>query len=99
MTLQPYTDQKLLGGAVLRLGDTVFDGSLLAGLNRLGQQMRQGPSPRPVAAATKTKNVKAKSKVNLKPIAKAKKKPVAKKTAAKKVTKKAVPKKAAKKSV
>jgi F-type H+-transporting ATPase subunit delta len=83
VTLEPYTDRKLLGGAVLRLGDTVFDGSLRSGLIRLGQQMRRAPLPRPKALSAKKK-----------PAAKAKKKAVPKKA----VAKKTAPKKAAKKS-
>ncbi len=44
VALEPYTDRQLLGGAVLRLGDAVFDGSLRSGLTRLGQQLRRGPA-------------------------------------------------------
>jgi F-type H+-transporting ATPase subunit delta len=85
VTLEPYTDRKLLGGAVLRLGDTVFDGSLRSGLIRLGQQLRRAPMPRPKALSAK-KQVKAKKKT------------APKKTVAKKTAKKAAPKKAVKKS-
>jgi len=45
ITLEPYTDRKLLGGAVLKMGDTVFDGSLRSGLTRLGRQLAEGPQP------------------------------------------------------
>jgi hypothetical protein len=88
VSLEPYTDRKLLGGAVLRLGDTVFDGSLRSGLLRLGQQLRRAPLPRPAAIRSTKK----------KPAAKAKKKTAPKKVAAKKTAKKTAPKKAAKKS-
>jgi F-type H+-transporting ATPase subunit delta len=47
VTLQPYTDQSLLGGAVLRVGDTVYDGSLRNRLTRLGRLLSEGPPPRP----------------------------------------------------
>jgi F-type H+-transporting ATPase subunit delta len=47
ITLEPYTDKALLGGAVLKLGDTVFDGSLRSGLTRLGRLLTEGPVPRP----------------------------------------------------
>lgn len=50
VTLKPYTDKELLGGAVLRVGDTVFDGSLRSRLQRLGQILREGQPPRPKGA-------------------------------------------------
>lgn len=46
VTLRPYTDRSLLGGAVLRVGDTVYDGSLSARLKRLGNILAAGPPPR-----------------------------------------------------
>lgn len=87
VALEPYTDQTLLGGAVLRMGDTVFDGSLRSSLTRLGQDLRKAPVVKAVkVAATK------------KPVAK---KAPAKKAATKKVvakkTSKTAPKKSAKK--
>jgi F-type H+-transporting ATPase subunit delta len=45
ITLEPYTDSNLLGGAVLKLGDTVFDGSIRNSLNRLGRRLAEGPAP------------------------------------------------------
>jgi F-type H+-transporting ATPase subunit delta len=85
VALEPYTDRQLLGGAVLRLGDTVFDGSLRSGLTRLGQQLRRGPLPK-AAAAKRTAGKKATVK-----------KAAPKKAAAKKTTKKPSAKKSAKK--
>lgn len=86
VALEPYTDQQLLGGAVLRLGDTVFDGSLRSGLNRLGAQLRKGPLPKALPAAVAKKKA---------PVSK--KKAAPKKAVAKKTTKKPMPKKSAKK--
>lgn len=81
VTLKPYTEKELLGGAVLRLGDTVYDASLRSRLQKLGRLLSEGPAPKLKAAA---------------PAKASKKKAVAKKAAAKKpVAKKAVPKKAA----
>lgn len=39
--LQTETDASLLGGVVIRVGDTIFDGSLRARLNDLKQRMRE----------------------------------------------------------
>jgi len=86
VALEPYTDRALLGGAVLRLGDTVFDGSLRSSLNRLGQQLRKGP----VAKAPKAAKPYAAKKA-------APKKAPVKKPTAKKAAKKPTPKKSAKK--
>lgn len=84
VALEPYTDRALLGGAVLRMGDTVFDGSLRSSLTRLGQDLRKAPVVKVVKATAK------------KPVAK--KKAPAKKAAPKKaVAKKITPKKSAKK--
>ena len=56
VTLKPYSDKSLLGGAVLRIGDTVYDASLRGRLGRLGRRLVQGPIARPRAAApAKTK--------------------------------------------
>ena len=88
VTLEPYSDRALLGGAVLRVGDTVFDGSLRSSLNRLGMKLRQGPLPLPKkAAVAKKKSPVAKKKASVK-------KAPAKKAVAKK---KLAPKKSAKK--
>jgi F-type H+-transporting ATPase subunit delta len=94
VTLKPYTDKELLGGAVLRLGDTVYDASLRSRLKRLGQLLSEGPLPKARAAATP--KPKAKAGKAGKKAAKAKAKPAAKKPVVKKpVVKKAVAKKAA----
>jgi len=37
--LRCYTDPELIGGAVLRIGDTVYDGSIAAALRNTAQQM------------------------------------------------------------
>lgn len=87
VTLEPYSDRALLGGAVLRVGDTVFDGSLRSSLNRLGMKLRQGPLPLPKKAAVAKKSPVAKKKAAVK-------KAPAKKAVAKK---KLAPKKSAKK--
>jgi F-type H+-transporting ATPase subunit delta len=92
VTLEPYTDKNLLGGAVLRLGDTVFDGSLRSSLQRLGAEMRRGPVAKPKAAAVKKA---AKKQAKKKPLAKKAAPKQAKKT--KKTSKKLAPKKSAKK--
>ncbi|MGH7442582.1 MAG: ATP synthase F1 subunit delta [bacterium] len=41
--LLPYTDRSLIGGAVLKLDDTVYDGSIRAGLERLGRALLAEP--------------------------------------------------------
>jgi F-type H+-transporting ATPase subunit delta len=93
VTLKPYTEKELLGGAVLRLGDTVYDASLRSRLQKLGKLLSEGPAQRAPKAAAK-----APAKAAKKPVKKAAgkataKKPVAKKAVAKKaVTKKAVAK-------
>jgi F-type H+-transporting ATPase subunit delta len=87
VTLKPYTEKELLGGAVLRLGDTVYDASLRSRLKRLGQLLSEGPPPRPKRArSTPAKGA-------------AQKKPGAKKRAAKPTGKAAKPSKPAKKKV
>ncbi|MEJ2133167.1 MAG: F0F1 ATP synthase subunit delta, partial [Gammaproteobacteria bacterium] len=35
-------DEALIGGAVIRAGDTVIDGSVRGRLNRLGESLKQG---------------------------------------------------------
>lgn len=40
--LEPQVDPRMLGGVVLRIGDTVYDGSIKAGLNRLRKEISQG---------------------------------------------------------
>ena len=89
VALEPYTDRALLGGAVLRMGDTVFDGSLRSSLTRLGQQLRRGPLPKAAPKAAAKKKPAAKKT----PVKKA----AAKKAAAKPTPKKLAPKKSAKK--
>ena len=59
--LEPYTDKALLGGAVLTLDGTVFDGSLRGGLNRLGRLLAEGPAAKN-APKTPAKAGKAKAK-------------------------------------
>jgi F-type H+-transporting ATPase subunit delta len=101
VTLKPYTDKSLLGGAVLRVGDTVFDGSLRSRLKRLGRLLAEGEAPRPKRAAPISAVGGAKNKPEAKkPALSAKKKKAnagkASKPKAKKVTavkKKAAPKK------
>jgi F-type H+-transporting ATPase subunit delta len=103
VTLKPYTDKALLGGAVLRMGDTLFDSSLQGRLRKLGQLLAEGPPPRPKRAPSNSAEGGAKSKAEGKAAApgKAPKKASAGKQAAKpsksKVTKvkaKAAPAKA-----
>jgi len=62
VTLEPYTDRRLLGGAVLKLGDTVFDGSLRGRLDRLGRLLSEGPPDRPSGAPPKSAGGVAKTK-------------------------------------
>jgi|GEM_PF-44678 F-type H+-transporting ATPase subunit delta len=62
VTLKPYTDKALLGGAVLRMGDTLFDASLQGRLRKLGQLMAEGPPPRPKRAPSISAGGGAKSK-------------------------------------
>ncbi|HXC62948.1 MAG TPA: ATP synthase F1 subunit delta [bacterium] len=50
VTLKPYSDKALLGGAILRIGDTVYDASLRGRLSRLGRLLAEGPPPRPKRA-------------------------------------------------
>jgi len=51
VTLKPYSDKALLGGAVLHIGDTVYDASLRGRLSRLGRLLSEGPPPRAARAA------------------------------------------------
>lgn len=62
VSLVPYTDKALLGGAVLRLGDTIYDASLLGRLKKLGQLMAEGPPPRPKRAPSGSARGGAKNK-------------------------------------
>jgi len=92
VTLKPYTDKALLGGAVLRVGDTVFDGSLRSRLKRLGQLLAEGEAPRPKRATAISAASGAKKKPEAKkPTLSAKKKAVTKKASSAKA--KATPKK------
>lgn len=60
--LKPYTDRDLLGGAVLKMGDTVFDGSLRMRLSKLGRLLSEGQPPRPKSAPSKPAEGGARSK-------------------------------------
>ena len=62
VTLKPYTDKALLGGAVLRMGDTLFDASLQGRLSKLGRLLAEGPPPRPNRAPSNSAGGGAKSK-------------------------------------
>jgi F-type H+-transporting ATPase subunit delta len=92
VALQPYTDKSLLGGAVLKLGDTVFDGSLRSRLNRLGSLLAKGVSPQHRAAQAKgaakvpakSKAKQAKKKASIKPSSAGKQTVAPKKKAVKK---------------
>jgi len=46
VVLLPFTDRNLLGGAVLKIGDRVFDGSVQSGLLRLGRLLNEAPGAR-----------------------------------------------------
>lgn len=86
VALVPYTDKELLGGAVLKLGDTVFDGTLRMRLARLGRLLAQGapaavPEPKAKAPASKAKKA---ALAKGKPVAAPKKKSAPKKKTAKK---------------
>jgi F-type H+-transporting ATPase subunit delta len=82
VTLKPYSDKSLLGGAVLRIGDTVYDASLRGRLGRLGRRLVQGPISRPKpAAAPKKKPAPAKKAAAKKKAAPIKAKAPAKKAA------------------
>jgi F-type H+-transporting ATPase subunit delta len=61
VTLKPYSDKALLGGAVLRIGDTVYDASLRGRLSRLGRLLSQGPPPRALRAKAATVGAKKKA--------------------------------------
>ncbi len=72
VTLKPYSDKSLLGGAVLRIGDTVYDASLRGRLGRLGRRLVQGPhalsaSPRGQAAAGGARKDRGKAAVRPRP--------------------------------
>ena len=81
VTLKPYSDKSLLGGAVLRIGDTVYDASLRGRLGRLGRRLVQGPIARPKPAAAPKKKPAARPK---KAAAKKKAAPIKAKAPAKK---------------
>jgi len=85
VTLKPYTDKALLGGAVLRMGDTLYDASLQGRLSKLGRLLAEGPPPRPKRAPSISAGGGAKSKAEGKAAAprKAAKKAPAGKQAAK----------------
>lgn len=92
VALVPYTDKELLGGAVLKLGDTVFDGTLRMRLARLGHLLAQGapetPSPSAKSAAGRSKPKPAGKRkpgaAKAKPVGAPKKKAMAKKKTVKK---------------
>lgn len=85
VSLAPYTDKALLGGAVLRVGDTIYDASLLGRLKKLGQLLAEGPPPRPKRAPLHSAGGGAKSKAEgpaaVSPSAKPKRAPAGKKAA------------------
>ena len=85
VTLNPYTDQSLLGGAVFKVGDTVYDGSLRGSLTRLGRRLAEDPVARPKAEAAQAPAVRKPESAKKKPAAvkAAKKAPEKKKTAKK----------------
>ena len=65
--LIPMVDRQIVGGATLRVGDTVYDGSLKNSLKRLEASLKKAPvikAVKPVA--------KAKAKVKKKPVPKKK---------------------------
>jgi F-type H+-transporting ATPase subunit delta len=75
--LIPLVDRQILGGATLRVGDTVYDGSLKHTLRRLEDSLKKEPAvkakPKPAAKATaKAAAKKAKSKAKAKPGSKTK---------------------------
>jgi F-type H+-transporting ATPase subunit delta len=73
VTLKPYSDKALLGGAVLRIGDTVYDASLRGRLSRLGRLLSEGPPLRaPRTAAKKKSAAKPRAGKTAKPAAPAK---------------------------
>jgi F-type H+-transporting ATPase subunit delta len=62
VALVPYTDKGLLGGAVLKLGDTVFDGTLRMRLAKLGRLLAQGAQPSaPSAGRAKAPSTRGKA--------------------------------------
>ena len=86
--LEPLVDTSLLGGAILRVGDTIYDGSLRSQLAKLGRILAQGPILKPVppkaplkpVPAKAAKNAKAKGKVKAAKKPKAVSRPAATKT-------------------
>ena len=94
--LVPLVDASLIGGGVLKIEDTVYDGSLRSALRKLKAALLVEPkkkaAPAPKAAAEKKASVKKKAAPKKK--AAAKKAPVKKKAA----PKKAAPKKQSKKT-
>jgi F-type H+-transporting ATPase subunit delta len=58
--LIPVVDRSILGGAVLQVGDTVYDGSLKHALARLEESLKQEPLRRTPKAPAKVKKPKAK---------------------------------------
>jgi F-type H+-transporting ATPase subunit delta len=94
--LIPVVDRQVIGGAVLRLGDTVYDGSLRQQLKRLEERLRQEPARRDGGDAEAKKKSGLTKKAAPKAKAKAAKKAPAKKAAAKpKTSKKPAPAKKA----
>jgi F-type H+-transporting ATPase subunit delta len=77
--LIPVVDRHLVGGATLRVGDTIYDGSLKGALAKLEASLKKAPAPKRLAKPKATK----KKKPAAKPKAQAQKK---KKTAKPKAT-------------
>ena len=71
--LIPMVDRQILGGASLRVGDTVYDGSLKNSLRRLEESLKKEPSPKvaPKTGAPKAAQAKLR-KATTRPAAKTK---------------------------
>jgi F-type H+-transporting ATPase subunit delta len=63
--LEPYTDPRIIGGAVLKIGDTVYDGSLRSRLDKLGRLLAEGPPPRPSRASSPSAGDAASAKTEI----------------------------------
>ena len=60
--LTPLRQPELLGGAVLRLGDMVYDASLRTQLSKLGRELAAGPKAKLAKAAAASKKAKPKTR-------------------------------------
>ena len=76
--LIPVVDRSIVGGATLRVGDTVYDGSLRNSLKRLEESLKKEPArkapPKAAKAKIKAKPAKAKKAAKKKAAPKKKKK-------------------------